>query len=137
MTIDLRVENHLPSTTAYDTCTKYTDNLDVGVVPYLSTCPSTTNFYVNETYVWIEDGATDLVITSDGGTVSRSINDRQPGYVDWTLGFAKIFNGQSRKLHVTYSIAGGAPPQAGEGADCAWGGVFGHISATVSDRSPT
>lgn len=109
VTLDLRVENHVPSTTTYVACTKYTYDLHLGWLPYSTTCPSTTDYYVNGTVVWTEAGASNLVVTADSGSVTRSVYKKQTGYVLWKLGFKNVYNGQARRLHITYSIAGGKP----------------------------
>lgn len=109
VTIDLRVVNHIPSTTEYVACTKYEYDLYYGLIPYTSTCPQTTNYYVNDTAAWIEDGASNLAVKADSGSVTRSVRKHQDGYTQLKLSFAKIFKGHTRKLHITYTIRSGRP----------------------------
>ncbi len=84
VTIDLEVLNQKPST-------------------------STTYFYVNTAYVWIERAARNLKITADRGAVGRTVYRTSTGYLTYKLGIATVLYGQTRRIRVTYDLPGGKP----------------------------
>ena len=127
VTVDLRLENHEKSTTSYYTCVQYYIDPWYGLVAYDATCSRTTSYYLNSTTAWTEDNVANLKVTADKGTVTKSVAKKQDGYTLWKLGFSNLFNGQVRKLHMTYSIAGGKPRSA---STTRAGQAYAHFCAT-------
>ena len=96
VTVDLRLENHEKSTTSYYTCVQYYIDPWYGLVAYDATCSRTTSYYINATSAWTENNVTNLKVTADKGTVTKSVAKKQDGYTLWKLGFTSLFNGQVR-----------------------------------------
>jgi hypothetical protein len=109
VTVDIRVENHIPSTTDYVPCIQYQWDPYWGLTPYSTTCPKTTNYYVNESAVWVEDAAQSLHASADSGSVSLSLVKKQSGFRLMKVKFKNLFNGQVRRIHVSYTLPGGKP----------------------------
>lgn len=109
VTTDLRVENHTSDVTEYVPCIQYQWDPYWGSLPYATTCPRTTRTYIDSAAFWVEDAAQSLRTTADSGSVSLSLVKKDAGYRLMKATFKRIFSGQVRKLHVTYSLPGGKP----------------------------
>jgi hypothetical protein len=109
VTIDLRVRNQIPSDTEWYPCTEWLYDPWLGYYPVLSVCHRTINYYVNESYVWLERSARNIRITADRGTVSRRVENRLDTYVLYRIAFQSIFRGQTRSIRITYEVPGGKP----------------------------
>lgn len=113
VTVDITVRNQIPSVTTYEPCTKYEYDYYFGIYPVASTCPHTTNYYINQTLLFVEDGAKHLSVTADSGSASRSELNDQNGFKKYQLTFKKIFNGRTRRIHATYDLPSAAPRSSG------------------------
>ena len=109
VTIDMTVKNTTPSFTTYEACIQYYWDPYWGYTPYSTTCPRTTNYYINDSYLWVEDGAQNLRISADAGSVSKSVDSHTAGFTDYHLKFQRIFYGKTRKIHATYDLPSSAP----------------------------
>ena len=73
-----------------------------------------TQYYVNNDWLWVEKGATNLKLTSSAGTVKKSKS--KSSTADFTLykvTFPRIFNGQTRTIKATYTIKSAKPRSDG------------------------
>jgi hypothetical protein len=113
VTIDLTVKNTLLSKTTYEPCIKYQWDYWYGLMPYSSTCPHTTNYYVSDAALWVEDAARNLKITADTGSVSRTATSRSYGFTNYALTFKRLFSGRSRTIHASYDLRSSAPRTSG------------------------
>lgn len=107
--VDMKIHNSIPNETTYVSCTSWEYDYYLGYYPVYDTCPSTTRFYMNETSLWLEEGATSLKVTAASGTARISLDKRGDGFNQYKVSFSRIFRGQTAKLHVTYRLMGGAP----------------------------
>jgi hypothetical protein len=113
VTISLAVKNTTPSTTEYYSCDKWVYDWWYGWYLTSSTCSQTTNYYINETSLWVEDGARNLKITADSGSVSKSVSTHSYGFTSYVLKFQRTFYGHTRKITATYDLPSAAPRSAG------------------------
>jgi hypothetical protein len=113
VTIDLSVRNTTPSTTTYEGCIKYQWDPYWGWQPYYTTCPHTTNYYVDNSSLWVEDGARNLKLTSDAGSVSKTVSTHSYGFTNYTVKFQRIFYGKTRKIRASYDLPTSAPRSIG------------------------
>jgi hypothetical protein len=109
VTVETKVTNRVPSTTTQVACTDWQWDDWIGWLPVPSTCPQKTNYYVNETYLWVEAGAKSLRVTADRGTVTFKKAKKANGFQSYRVHFSNIFNGQTRTLKATYILPGGKP----------------------------
>ncbi len=109
VTIDVRVENHVPSTSTSVPCFQYVWDPYYGYIPVMATCTTTTKYYVNTAEIWVEDAAQHLAIKANSGTVSTATEKHQSGFRLVKLTFARTYYAQVRTLHVTYQLLGGKP----------------------------
>ena len=112
VTIDLSVTNRVPSTSRMVPCTRFEFDPWLGWYPVASTCPQTTNYYITNSYIWLENGARTVKVTADRGTVGRKVDKKSEGFTGYTLTFQAIYRGQTRKIHLTYELPGGKPRSA-------------------------
>src|SRR5690349_4028495 len=113
VSVSQKVRNSIPnSSSSYDCSTSYFDYY-YGYITIPKTCTSTTRFYVNETYLWVEAGAKELRVTSDGGAVKLTVDKRTKDFRSYKVTFPKIFNGATRTITARYVLRGGAPRSAG------------------------
>lgn len=105
-----KVTNRIPNTTeSYDCSYQYFDYWDYSWVTVPRTCSNTTRYYVNDAYLWVEAGAKDLKVTSNGGSVKVKKDGTTDNFRSYALTFPRIYNGQTRTITATYTIPGGAP----------------------------
>ena len=110
VTIDLRVSNTTRDTVTRSTCTDWYWDSYWGCFPYEYNCSTTTSWYVNDWQLGIERSARNIKATSPRGKVSVSTDSSGTGdYKALKLTFPKTFNGQTTKVRVTYTLAGGTP----------------------------
>ena len=109
---DIVVKNNTPNTVEYVPCMEYSWDPYWGLTPYSSTCPKTTRYYVNTASTWVERNAKNVKVTSGGRSVRVKNGDKGESIRRLDLTFGKIWKGQSRKLHLTYTIPGGKPRSA-------------------------
>ena len=111
VTIDLSIHNSKPSVTTYEPCVKYVYSQYLGYYPTWSTCPRTTRYYVNESFVYLEKGAAAIKVTGNAGTPKITLYKKSDGfdYDEYRITFTAVYNGQTRNLHVTYQVPSGAP----------------------------
>jgi hypothetical protein len=109
VTVDMGIKNTTPSWTTYEPCIKYYWDPYWGLQPYSTTCPHTTNYYVNDSTLWVEDGARNLKLSADVGQVSKAVTSKVSGFTEYDLKFQKIFYGHTRKVHVSYDLPSAAP----------------------------
>src|SRR5512132_1620385 len=98
--------------------TTYTVNpaagrLDVALdVAFKNTSKSTatTYYYYSSIYVWLEHAATHVGVTTDNRGASMVRDQRGSQFDRWIVRLARvIYYGETRRIHVTYQLAGGAP----------------------------
>jgi len=109
VTIDVTVKNTSPDTVRYVPCTQYELRAGIGYVPVQGTCPQRTQYYFNQSFVVIEDGATNVKVSADRGSASIRRVDNGDGWDQFRIDHSAIYYGQTRKLHVTYRLPGGKP----------------------------
>ena len=110
--VAMKVTNAVPSTTtSYDCSYQYYDYY-FGFITIPRTCSSTTRYFINETYLWVESNAKGLKVTSNGGSVKLANDSKIQGYRSYKVTFPKIFNGQTRTITAKYTIPGGVPRSA-------------------------
>jgi hypothetical protein len=110
--IDVTVHNSTANTVEYVSCTEWYYDYYLGYYPVYTTCPQTTRYYISNTYLWLERGANGFKVTADHGSAKVSLDKRGDSFDGYKVSFAKIFNGQTRRLHITYRIPSGAPRSA-------------------------
>jgi hypothetical protein len=66
-------------------------------------------FYYDSTSLWVEAEATGIRITSSSGSVTVTKRTLDGHFRRLDLSFSSLFYGQTRTLHVTYTIPGGKP----------------------------
>ena len=107
--VDVTVKNTKANTTTYDPCVKLVYDPIDGYHTVSGTCPNTTRYYVNEAYLWLESAATAIKVTANAGTPKITIYKKGDGYNEYRITYQAVYAGQTRSLHVTYQIPGGAP----------------------------
>ncbi len=107
--VDLTVKNTKANTTTYDPCVKLVYDPIYGYHTVSGTCPHTTTYYVNEAYLWLESAATSIKVTANAGTPRITLFKKGDGYNEYRINYKALYKGQTRSLHVTYQIPGGAP----------------------------
>ena len=112
VTADIKVTNQTRNRVESYACTQYQYDPWLGYVPYATTCTRTITYYLTGTSVWVENEATAIKVTSSGGAVSVKKAAPGSGFRRLDVTFAKLWYGQTRKLHVTYSIPGSKPRSA-------------------------
>jgi hypothetical protein len=110
--IEITVSNAKANTTVDVPCTKWVHDPAGGYHAVPGTCPQTTTYYVNETFLWIERTATRIAVTADRGAVSISVGKRDTSFDEYRVGFTNVYNGGTLHLRVTYQVPGGAPRSA-------------------------
>lgn len=109
VTASVTVKNTQPSTTSPYTCTKYYWDYWYGYVPYMSTCYTTTSWYLSSTMVWVEADAVSIKAKSGSTALTAKVGKVDSGYRAVTVSFPKLFYGKTRTVTVTYLRKGGAP----------------------------
>jgi hypothetical protein len=109
VTADIKVTNQNRDTVETYACTQYRYDYLLGWVPYTTTCRRTLSYYLNGTAVWVENEATSIKLTANSGSVSVKKGAAGSGFRRLDVTFSKLYFGQTRKLHLTYSIPGGKP----------------------------
>jgi hypothetical protein len=112
VSVTLKVTNRVPSTvSSYDCSYQYYDYW-YGWMTIPKTCSSTTRYYVNETSLWVESGARQVRVTTNGGKAKLTPDKKTESFRSYKVTFPKIFNGQTRTLKATYVLRGGTPRSA-------------------------
>jgi hypothetical protein len=110
VTVALSITNRVPSRTVYVPCIQYEYfGPYVGWLPFETTCPQTTSYYINDTIVDIEVSGRVVNATADSGRVRHSVLEKYGNFKRLRLTFRNTFYGQTRKLRLTYEIPGGKP----------------------------
>lgn len=107
--VDITVKNTKPDTTTYDPCIKWVYDPIYGYHTESGTCPHTTRYYVNEAFVWLESVAASIKVTANAGTPKITLYKKGDGYNEYRITYKAVYKGQTRSLHLTYQIRGGAP----------------------------
>lgn len=107
--VDLTVKNTKANTTTYDPCVKLVYDPIYGYHTVSGTCPHTTTYYVTEAYLWLESAATSIKVTANAGTPRITLFKKADGYNEYRINYKAVYKGQTRSLHVSYQIPGGAP----------------------------
>jgi len=110
--IDIAVANVKADTTVDVPCTKQVYDPVNGYQSVAGTCPQTTSYYVNRSFLWIEHGATRIAVTADHGGATITLSRRDVRFDVYRVGFNNVYNGGTLQLHVTYEVPGGAPRSA-------------------------
>lgn len=107
--VDITVKNTKASVTSLYMCLKWVYDPVYGTYQVTSTCERTTDYYVNETFLWLESTATAIKATANAGSPKVTLYKKGDGYNEYRITFKAVYKGQTRNLHVTYQIRGGAP----------------------------
>ncbi len=114
VTVVLKVTNKIASTTKSYDCPYEYWSYETGWTIVSRTCSSTTRYYVNEAWVWVEAAAKDLKVTSDAGSVKLTKDKGTDSFRSYKVTFPRIYKGKTRTITATYTIPGGAPRSATE-----------------------
>lgn len=107
--VDITVKNTKANITSLYQCLKWVYDPIYGYSAVTSTCSRTTQYYVNEAYLWLEGTATSIKVTANAGTPKITLYKEGDGYNEYRITYKAVYQGQTRSLHVTYQIPGGAP----------------------------
>ncbi len=113
VSVTLKVKNNVANGSQSVACSKpvWDDWLGWTYVP--GTCKQTINYYVNQSYLWVENDATHVKVTSNGGSVKLTkATSTNIDFKSYKLTFPRIFKGQTRTITATYTIKSGAPRSA-------------------------
>jgi hypothetical protein len=109
VTVTVKVKNSIPNTSESYSCVQYRYDPSYGYLPYAGTCSRTTRYYLDSTSLWIENEATGIKASSGGTTLSAKAGQKAGAWHLVTVGFPKLWNGQSRTVKVTYVLKSAAP----------------------------
>lgn len=107
--VDVTVKNTKAGVTSLYACLKWVYDPIYGYYQVSSTCERTTVYYVDGSYLWLESAATSIKVTANAGTAKIALFKKGDGYNEYRISYKALYKGQTRSLHVTYQIPGGAP----------------------------
>jgi hypothetical protein len=111
VTVTLKVTNLIPDTRETYGCIAYTDGWLP--IPYPSTCSRVTPSVITTSSALVENAASGLRATSDGGAATVAMGDPGAASRPVTITFAELPYGRTRTIRLSYTIRGDAPRSGG------------------------
>ncbi|MGE5156193.1 MAG: hypothetical protein ACM3JP_01710, partial [Betaproteobacteria bacterium] len=107
--VDVTIANHKPDVVQSNPCLQWAYDPWLGSYPYSTTCQSTLRSYLYSTSVWVEAEATRIRATTGSTQLKVSVGKPNPYFREVTIAFPNLYSGQTRRIHVGYTIPGGRP----------------------------
>src|SRR6185369_2186618 len=86
VSVTLKVKNNVANGSQSVACSKPVWDEWLGWTYVPSTCKQTINYYVNQSYLWVENDATHVKVTSNGGSVKlTTATSTNPDYKSYKL----------------------------------------------------